>query len=349
MTQAASQTRKPAAPDNFVAIRLVAALAVVFGHSFPLTGGEGPSYLGSPASMLAVKIFFVISGYLISESWLRDPHAGRYLQRRALRIFPALIVLCLLSVLVVGPALTRLDLGAYFAHPAAWSYLSNAVLYPNYGLPGVFEGNIYPGAVNGSLWTLPVEFSMYLLTPLLLILPFRRVTIWLAAIGFSAASVWYARIAIPPDPVVFLGSNLVNGLEMAPYFIWGMVYRLWLRKEWLSLQVSVMAMLTLPLAPSTWAGAGAEIVLLILVPYVTLSLGHAQNARFSWAEKLSDMSYGTYLYGFLVQQIIAKMIGTPGAHWTNFLVSAPLTLILGFLSWRLVEKPAMALKPLKRG
>lgn len=346
MTQAASQTRRPVAPDNFVAIRLVAALAVVFGHSFPLTGGEGPGYLGSPASTLAVKIFFVISGYLISESWLRDPHAGRYLQRRALRIFPALFVLCLLSVLVVGPALTRLSLAEYFAHPAAWSYLSNAVLYPNYGLPGVFEGNIYPGAVNGSLWTLPVEFSMYLLTPLLLVLPFRRWTIWVAAIGFSAASVWYARIAIPPEPVVFLGSNLVNGLEMAPYFIWGMVYRLWLRKEWLSLQVSVMAMLILPLAPSTWAGA--EIVSLILVPYVTLSLGHALPARFAWAEKLGDMSYGTYLYGFLVQQIVAQALGSPGGHWVNFAVSVPLTLILGLLSWRLVEKPAMGLKPRKR-
>ena len=108
-----------------------------------------------------------------------------------------------------------------------------------------------------------------------------------------------------------------------------------------------MVIMLLPLAPSTWAGA--EIVSLILVPYVTLSLGNAQNARFSWVEKLGDMSYGTYLYGFLVQQIIAQMIGTLGAHWTNFLVSAPITLMLGFLSWRLVEKPAIALKPLKRG
>lgn len=191
MTAAASETNKLMSPDNFAAIRLLAALVVVFGHSFPLTGSEGPGYLGSPASTLAVKIFFVISGYMISESWLRDPHIGRYLRRRALRIFPALFVLCLFSVLVVGPALTSADLATYLSHHGTWNYLTNIALYPNYSLPGVFEGNIYPSAVNGSLWTLPIEFSMYLLLPVLLLLPFQRITIWMAAFGFSVASVWY--------------------------------------------------------------------------------------------------------------------------------------------------------------
>ncbi|AWD23665.1 acyltransferase family protein [Fuscovulum blasticum] len=345
MTPVASKAQKPILPDNFAAIRLLAALTVVFGHSFPLTGGEGPGYLGSTASTLAVKIFFVISGYMISESWRRDPHLGRYLRRRALRIFPALFFLCLITVLLVGPALTKVDLATYFSHHGTWNYFTNIALYPNYSLPGVFDGNIYPGAVNGSLWTLPIEFSMYLMLPALLIIPFQRVTVCVMAIGLSIASIWYTRISIPSEPIVLYGSNVINGLEMTPYFLWGMVYRLWFRSEWLSLQISVMAIMLLPLATSTWAGA--ELVSLILVPYVTLSFGHAHNARFSWVEKLGDMSYGTYLYGFLVQQIIAQMIGTPGAHWTNFIASVPPTLILGFLSWHLVEKPAMALKPRK--
>lgn len=134
----------------------------MFGHLFPLTGGHGPGYLGSPISTLAVKVFFVISGYLISESWVRDPNVVRYLLRRSLRIFPALIILCLVTVILVVPTLTALPVSAYFAQSDTWSYFWNVGLLPNYSLPGVFANNVYPNAVNGSLWTLPVEFLMHL-------------------------------------------------------------------------------------------------------------------------------------------------------------------------------------------
>ncbi len=332
--------------DNFAAIRLIAALLVVFGHSFPLTGGEGPGYLGSPVSTLAVKVFFVISGYLISESWQRDGHFGRYMQRRALRIFPGLIVLCLLTVLLVGPILTTQNLGAYFSNSASWRYLQNAILYPNYSLPGVFETNFYRNAVNGSLWTLPVEFSMYLLTPLILILPLARSSIWIIALATSIASVWFCRIAVPATPVVLYGSNIINALEMAPYFIWGMVYRIWVPRAILNLQMTLLLVILLPLLITDWPSA--EMVSLVLVPYATLSLGHASPAWFSSIGRFGDFSYGTYLYGFLVQQIICNEINVANNHWTNFLIAAPIILLLGVLSWFFVEKPAMRLKPRKK-
>lgn len=155
MTIPSDCARRTYSADNFVAIRLIAAILVVFGHSFPLTGTVGPEYLGNPTSTMAVKVFFVISGYLISESWLRDPNLGRYLQRRALRIFPALIVMCLLTIVIIGPVLTRLSTKEYITSAGTWRYLQNVFLHPNYALPGIFEQNIYPNAVNGSLWTLP--------------------------------------------------------------------------------------------------------------------------------------------------------------------------------------------------
>jgi len=340
-TSAKLQPRK--AGDNFVAIRLIAALLVIFGHSFPLTGGEGPGYLGSPVSTLAVKVFFVISGYLISESWMQDANVARYLCRRALRIFPALSALCLLTVLLVGPALTQLNWAEYFGNPGTWDYLENVILKPNYALPGMFGANLYPGAVNGSLWTLPVEFSMYLLTPVLMILPRKGLWICLTALGLSAASVWFNRIAIPAETVVVWGTNLVSWLEMAPYFVWGIVYRLWLRPGFLNVQVAMVLLLLLPLGIYNWASA--EVVSLLIVPYVTLSLGQGAPPRFAWLERIGDLSYGIYLYGFLVQQVVASFFLTPGHHWMNFLLAAPISVILGALSWHFVEKPAMRLKP----
>lgn len=155
--------------NNFDALRLLAATVVVYGHAFPLTKTAQVVILGNSVESLAVKVFFVISGYLISESWLRDPQINRFLIRRALRIFPALIVVVLLSVLVLGPLATTLSIAGYFGNISVLMYLKNIFLYPVYYLPGVFQSNPYPIAVNGSLWSLPVEFSMYLLTPLLLL------------------------------------------------------------------------------------------------------------------------------------------------------------------------------------
>ena len=329
--------------DNFAAIRIAAAILVVFGHSFPLTGGHGPSYLGSAVSTLAVKVFFVISGYLISNSWSRDPHFGRYLVRRILRIFPALIVLCFLTVFLAGPVLTTLSVREYFSSEATWRYFSNLLLLPNYSLPGVFDQNIYVGAVNGSLWTLPVEFSMYLLTPAVLFFQRVRCLTFMVAVIFSVASVWLTRVNIPQSATVIWGTNAINALEMAPYFFWGVVYRQWVRPERLSLQLAVFLMLFLPLLASDWPSS--EAVALIVVPYVTLALGHASPPVFSWVEKGGDFSYGAYLYGFLFQQVIANYFPTPGNNWANFLMSVPPVLLFGALSWWLIEKPALMFKP----
>lgn len=331
------------ATDNFSAIRLLAAVAVVFGHSFPLTGVHQPGYLGSPVATLAVKTFFVISGYLISESWMRDPHVWRYLMRRSLRIFPALIVVCLFSILIVGPLLTSLSPGEYFGNTRTWKYLDNILLRPSYSLPGLFSDNIYPGAVNGSLWTLPVEFSMYLLLPIVLTLKLARYTLVIAAMALSVASVWFTKIHIPQQPPVFWGTNFVSALEMAPYFFWGAVYRVWVPRSALNLQFSVLLMVLLPLAFSGMPSG--EVIALIIVPYLVLSLGYATPPVFGWIDRYGDISYGVYLYGFLCQQIASYLFPAQGGHWQNFLLAAPPTIILGALSWHMIERPALQLKP----
>ncbi|RTL88442.1 acyltransferase [Ancylobacter aquaticus] len=333
--------------DNLTAIRLLAAVLVMYGHAHPLTGGTPSGYLGSAISTLAVKIFFVISGYLITYSWYRDPNVLRYVQRRALRIFLALIVLCLLTVFVAGPLLTNLTLGEYFGSYRTYEYFDNIVLNPNYSLPGVFADNIYKNAVNGSLWTLPVEFAMYLLVPVVVIGAFGRHFVVIAAIALSVLSVYFTRIHIPDQAPVFWGTNWVNALEMAPYFFWGAAYRLWARPHWFNLQILVPAMVALPLLATDWPTS--EVVALLLIPYATLAIGFASPPLFAGADRLGDASYGVYLYGFLVQQAVAHIVPAAGHPMVNFAISLPVTLILGFASWYLIERPALAMKPSKAG
>ena len=154
--------------NNLTALRWFAAGLVLYGHSFVFLGLPEPLFLQwVPLGPVGVYTFFAISGYLVAQSWERDPHVLRFLARRILRIFPGLIVCTLLSVLVLGPWLTTLDAKTYWTNEHTRGYLTNIALYMTYHLPGVFAQNRLPHAVNGSLWSLPVEFFMYALLALL--------------------------------------------------------------------------------------------------------------------------------------------------------------------------------------
>ena len=87
--------------NNLDAIRLGGALMVVLGHSYVLSGKPvaPPVIFDVPIHTLGVFVFFIISGYLITKSWLRRPQWKSYLAARSLRIFPALIVAVLLFIL----------------------------------------------------------------------------------------------------------------------------------------------------------------------------------------------------------------------------------------------------------
>ena len=176
--------------NNFDSVRLIAAAAVIYGHAHPLTQTPDRVFWGNSVESFAVKVFFVISGFLITASWLSDPSPFRYFAKRALRIFPALAVVVAVSALVLGPLVTTLPLSSYFASPQVPAYFSNIALRPVYYLPGVFDRLPYPGAVNGSLWSLPAEFAMYLLLPLLCVLGAKLRFRWVPAVATVGLCCW---------------------------------------------------------------------------------------------------------------------------------------------------------------
>ncbi|MEW9673274.1 hypothetical protein [Ammoniphilus sp. 3BR4] len=100
--------------------------------------------------------FFVISGFLITQSFDRNPVLKNYLLSRMLRIFPGLIFAVLISTFILGPLVTSLPLNDYLKHPQTYNYMQGILLFlVQYVLPGVFEDNIYKHAVNGSICTIP--------------------------------------------------------------------------------------------------------------------------------------------------------------------------------------------------
>ncbi|MFC0153574.1 acyltransferase family protein [Xanthomonas dyei] len=333
--------------NNFDAVRLLAAAAVIFGHAHPLTNTPSPALFGNSVQAMAVKIFFVISGYLICKSWTLDPSPWRYLAKRAVRIFPALIIIVFISAFVVGPILTTLPLADYFSSPHPYFYLRNIFLYPVYNLPGLFEKNIYPIAINGSLWSLPVEFAMYVAIPFAITFAAtikRKASIWVITAALCIISLSMVRMHPPEKHPVLYGTDVISALDVAPYFFIGASIAYTGLERFMRPVIALFLVAIFALFQPSSALA-SEISLYIILPTCVLALCLSADAALKGAGSFGDFSYGLYLYGFLIQQIINQLSNNTLSALQNAAISLPISLILAVASWHLIEKPALAKKP----
>lgn len=330
--------------NNFNIIRFVAAMMVVLGHMCHLIAVDVSLFLGQAVSTIGVKIFFLISGYLIAQSFLNDSNIFRYAVRRIFRIIPGLIGVVLFAVFMVGPVFTVLPVSEYFANGMTWSYLKNIVLYVQYFLPGVFEANPYPNAINGSLWTLPVEVMMYVAVPVIFLL-FRKGNKVMIA-GVLAVVLEIANLAIgkfrPDAFYVIYGTDMVSALSIIPYFFLGIVFLSSKVKKYLNLQLAIGILCIAEMM--NFSSLKSEITVFVVLPYFIFSFAFAEEPKFVKCFSKNDFSYGLYLYGFVIQQVIVKIL------WEHqltlnvyFVICACATTVFGMLSWFLIERPAQRL------
>ena len=328
--------------NNFDAIRLIAAFAVLWDHQHALTGIPGPSAWGNTLGMYAVVAFFAISGYLVTKSWLSDPHLLRFAWRRALRLWPGLVVAVLLCAFVLGPAVTSLPLRDYFQSPITWLYLKTLHLHVNFYLPGVFTDNVST-AVNGSLWTIPLEVRCYVVLGLLGV--FR---IWQyrasSAVFLTILAGYLAWRYAPSDQPPHRWSY---GLQYGVVFAIGMVLAcwesLWLPRKGGAAVACAMGLLVL-------YALGGPVLRGQIAVYATaclaVLLGAARWPVLHRAGRWGDCSYGVYIYAFPVQQTLLWAWGKSLPNfWVGMLASMAVTCILAMLSWHFVEAPALRLKP----
>jgi peptidoglycan/LPS O-acetylase OafA/YrhL len=322
-------------------LRWVAALMVLYGHAFVFLGLPEPLFLGYfPLGPTGVWIFFGISGYLVARSFERDPDVFRFMLRRALRIFPGLAVCIIVSVLLLGPLLTALPVSAYFRHPATMGYLDNLYLYVAYSLPGVFEHNRVANAVNGSLWSLPVEFAMYLGVALFGGLRLPRLAWILTTLALMLLSALWANRST--EILAFYRMDLRQVVMCGVFFWVGAVYQRY-RIERHFTPTNVGLALIIWVSLSRWPQA-LIIATWLVLPFVTLAFGLARGSWLgTWARL--DYSYGIYVYAFPVQQTLVQF--QPDMNvWLHLALAIAITVALAGLSWHLVEQRALAYKPL---
>ncbi len=343
--------------NNFDFLRALAALSVLYGHMFVLMGQPVPMLLGTSLHGLGIDIFFCVSGYLITLSWQADPVPARFIRRRALRILPGLAGVLVFSVFVLGPLVTTLPLGAYFSAGQTWRYLGNIVLFPriHHDLPGVFAQNPFPGAVNGSLWSLPVEVLMYVLSTLigLIVLAAVRFALPKPLSGplpwhlLAGAVLWGFLVAVEASGQqgFFVGgSDLTNLAGLGLYYIGGAVLALCPRRLALRADIALLIVAALVVMPASALPFGLRA---LMFAYAVLSF--AAGSSFAGFARPGDFSYGLYLYAFPVQQVVAAHLhGIIGVHLAA-LISAAGALVLAALSWHFIEAPALRLKPRRPG
>lgn len=359
---AASRTGPPRLGDvagsrlnNFDVLRLLGATLVLLSHSFALTRGQDPvTWLnGETLGTVGVSLFFGISGFLVARSWSLTPRLPVYGAKRALRLLPALYVVVLLTAFVLGPLYTTLPLGHYLTDPGTYAYVAKTFgLYTVGGqLPGVFEHNLVAGPVNGSLWTLPIEAACYVAVAALGLVGLLRGRGWWApALVFVV--LWWAMAPIVPTTELGKGHGTLDGGELltgirlaAIFFLGALAYihrdRIQLRWDWLAAMVAVF----LACSRTNWV----PFLAVLVFPYLVLVVAYRTPASWRKVTRPGDVSYGLYLYAFPVQQALVASLGAGLGPLAMFALALPITYALALASWRLVERPALALKPQVRG
>lgn len=326
---------------GFDGIRFIAAAAVIFSHSFLIAEGsedrEPLNHLLGPKNIIGlygVFTFFMISGFLLVRSFAFDGSLLRFFFNRFLRILPGFLFCTVLSIYLLGSLSTGLSLYDYFGHTSTYMYGWNNMrcLCDSGTLPQVFmqTGETTKGVVNGSLWTLRYELLCYLVL-LLIWAVFRKTTTVVIILSVMALF----QVTLPDEwPALLpIGYTL-------PYFaMGGLMYEVNRRfgtNNRLALTAGLALLVTFFLGKQ-------HVSFAVLGAYVVIHLGKRANFLTGFTRRVGDWSYGLYLFGWPVQQLIKEATGVSNGY-KLFLYSFPLALLFSAISWYLVEKPALRLK-----
>lgn len=329
--------------NNLNLIRMIAASAVIITHAFPIADGPGaPQPLvaetGVSIGVMGLYAFFAISGYLIAESFERSRTTWHFVAARVLRLYPALVVVLLLTVLLLGPWTTTLSLSDYYTDPSTATYVPRnlSLAFLQYDLPGVFTTNPNPGAINGSLWTLVHEVACYsglaALAFLGVLRSKRRLALALSLYGaFWITTTVFEQIT-PVTLVLFRDLSL-------PFVVGSTLYCL---RDRVRLSWPLLAGFVLLVVVSGPTLVG-RLCVVAAISYGVFVVGHRVKGRILGYNRLGDYSYGTYIYGFPVQQTLVWLVPGMTAH-ENWALSLVVAIGFAVVSWHVVEKPSLARK-----
>jgi acyltransferase family protein len=318
--------------NNVTILRIFLAIVVIYFHS----GGYDLFYKISrkqiSTGQVAVYMFFIISGFFISRSFLRNDNKLKYISSRFLRIFPGLVVCHWFCALVIGTLATNLPIKKYFSDPGFVKFIfKNSYNFfdrvPT--LPGVFtQGGRLGTDVDGSLWTITYEIYYYIVIFILGYLKLLNkkkfiVFFWIITVFLSYFSKY--------NPLFMTLCCFLSGTISYLYF-----EKINFRNDYVFLIIISVFLI------SCFIGKHFNLLFSILGVYIVLYLSFRKKVL-SKLDKIGDLSYGLYIYAFPIQQLILSKMPDIKPMSLFFMSFVP-TLILSILSWNYVEKPFLTKK-----
>jgi peptidoglycan/LPS O-acetylase OafA/YrhL len=334
---------------GFAWLRMIGAITVIVDHSMPLLHPQRltifPASWHMSPGYIALMGFFAMSGYQIQDSWARDPSWWRFAARRLLRIMPPLVVVLLVTVFVIGPLVTTWPAHDYWTHLQTWRYLvgTTVLFYMQHDLPGVFAANPYPFSVNGALWTLPMEllgYGLVLVAGLVVLIGVPRWFLLLVLGGMVYTdSVLRATFEYHGAGGSLLVVPLGSTVSFLVPFVIGVVLHAYRDriplKPWVAL-VLFAAYLGLSQTPAS------RYALAIGAAYGAITLATHWPRKLEAGGPYVYGSYGTYIWGFPIQQLL--ILAGVRQVWLLILLAVPAAYLVGQLSWSCVEKPTQRLR-----
>jgi peptidoglycan/LPS O-acetylase OafA/YrhL len=334
---------------NFDAIRLFAAAGVVFSHAFLIgTGSESTEPVigtGIGVGVYSVFVFFILSGFLVTESAKQSATLGDFVRKRFLRIMPALVVSTLVIAYIVCPLFATNGPLAFVSNPEVFDtvlqiislhsinfYFTDVAFYPR-----LSETDWLPGSANGVLWTIRLEIIGYMFIGLMaaasLFNPRRWLPMLMLVIVTSAAALIYVyRLSTPwISQLLYIVPALCCGIVMN----WLVQYHK--PRGWIAL------LLVAGIAPAVHYEV-LPLAFSFLIAYPVIWLGSLRWSLLPRFYEGTDISYGVYLYGWPVTQVVRGFVGPDLSGYEMTLYALPITMLVAWLSWRFIEKPALRFK-----
>lgn len=320
----------------------------------------------APGGLLGVGIFFVLSGYLITDilagQWERHRRFDLvdFWIRRARRLLPAMfamVILVVLWCLVVDhsrlPALAG-DVPAALLYVSNWWFIFHKVSY--------FE-SFGPASPLGHLWSLAVEEQFYLIWPLLLALGLKflpkRINLagWILSLAAISALLMAVLYEPGSDPSrVYYGTDtrifaLLIGASLA--IVWPSAKLKARVSNQARTVLDVVGVGTLFLLGwmiwhtneyQPFLYRGGMVLIAIITALLIAVLAHPASRLaivlgckpLRW---LGKRSYGLYLWHFPVITLSTSQVSTTEPSIIKSIIQVAVSLLLAELSWRYVEQP----------
>jgi peptidoglycan/LPS O-acetylase OafA/YrhL len=344
--------------QGFDFLRIFLAVSVLATHSVLIAQGNVHQFESKPATLfywVILPLFFALSGFLITGSAMRL-RLKDFLINRGIRIVPALAVDICIAALIIGPIFTTLPLREYFTRYEFYSYFANVTGIIHYILPGVFEHNPDYATVNGSLWTVPFEIGCYaIMSGFIMSGVLNRRGMALAVAAVTTA---YISFTYRPDFHVLdlLGDRLhtlmdhffaTKGNFLYSYFMAGSMfylfrYHILYQPRWLVLCVAVFVAAAYGVFDFL-PGLTVKLLLMPVVIYILVYVGMLRIPPLPVYHR-GDYSYGVYLYGYPIQQVIVTLWPGVTSPLLHFAISLPVVTLLAMFSWHCIEKPILRLR-----